>query len=60
MTSSDGSATTARPLLVISIALVSRSVMINELRRQSSGLEELAETAEQEGELDAADDESTE
>lgn len=43
------------PLLIISIALFA-AVMINELRRQSSGLEELADAAEHEAELDQAED----
>jgi membrane protein DedA with SNARE-associated domain len=44
------------PLLVISIALFA-VVMINELRRETTGLEELAEAAEHEAEDDGADEE---
>jgi hypothetical protein len=44
------------PLLVLSIALFA-VVMINELRREGSGLEELAEAAEHEGDAEAPGEE---
>lgn len=44
------------PLLIISVALFA-AVMVNELRRQSSGLEELADAAEHDPDADPADGE---